>query len=321
LNIKQFKWLILIDILTILLVLAIILFPSSIIRAVIGLPFMLFFPGYTLTAALFPVNKKRDVQETEGIKSARGIDAVERTALSFGMSIAVTSLLGLILNYTPWGISLIPVLITNSAFIIIMSIIAMIRLNRLPEDLKTGHWFRLRIPGWSGSTLNKTLSAILTIAILGVVVSLVFTIVNPKIGEKYSEFYILGNTGQADDYPTVFKMAGGIITEVSYDKGVTFTEDKEGRVTLGIINKEQETISYSVQITINGLPADIDYNGTTMSRLEKISLEQGEKWEELIGFAPKQIGEKQKVELSLFNNDSGTPEDTLHFWISVKASN
>ena len=91
-------------ILTALLAVVILLLPDSALRVILGLPFLLFFPGYTLIAALFP--KKSD------------LDGIERVALSFGLSIAVVPLLGLGLNYTPWGIRLYPVLITVIAFIL-----------------------------------------------------------------------------------------------------------------------------------------------------------------------------------------------------------
>jgi uncharacterized membrane protein len=52
---------------------------------------------------------------------------IERVALSFGMSIAVTALIGLWLNYTPWGIRLEPILYSISAFIIILSAVAIFR--------------------------------------------------------------------------------------------------------------------------------------------------------------------------------------------------
>jgi uncharacterized membrane protein len=48
------------------------------IRIILGLPFILFIPGYILIFALFPT-KKTD----------QGIDIIERVALSFGLSIAV----------------------------------------------------------------------------------------------------------------------------------------------------------------------------------------------------------------------------------------
>jgi hypothetical protein len=90
------------------------------IRIFFGISLVLFFPGYSLTAALFP--RKDD------------LDIIERIALSFGLSIAITPLLGLALNYTPFGIRLLPVLIILSGFIIGVSILACIRRIVLPEE-------------------------------------------------------------------------------------------------------------------------------------------------------------------------------------------
>src|SRR5659263_694396 len=72
---------------------------ESVLRNILGLPLVLFLPGYALIAALFPA--KSD------------LDGIERTALSFGLSIAVVPLMGLGLNYTPWGIRLLPILIST----------------------------------------------------------------------------------------------------------------------------------------------------------------------------------------------------------------
>ena len=69
------------------------------VRVPLGLLMVLFVPGYTLIAALFP--------------KIGDLDGIERTALSFGLSIAVVPLIGLGLNYTPWGIRLIPVVVSG----------------------------------------------------------------------------------------------------------------------------------------------------------------------------------------------------------------
>ena len=81
---------------------------------------MLFLPGYSLIATLFP--RKDD------------LDAIERIALSFGLSIAVTPLLGLALNYTPFGIRLTPVLIVLSVFTISLAISAYVKRSMIPEE-------------------------------------------------------------------------------------------------------------------------------------------------------------------------------------------
>lgn len=99
-----------------LLTVIFIVFPplsNTWIRTILGLPMVLFFPGYALIAALFP--GKDD------------LDGIERVALSFGLSIAVVPLLGLGLNYTPWGIRLIPILITLVIFTLGMCVITRMR--------------------------------------------------------------------------------------------------------------------------------------------------------------------------------------------------
>ncbi len=53
-RIKPENELAVINILAVLLIVIIAFVPSSVLRIILGLPFILFFPGYTLTAALFP---------------------------------------------------------------------------------------------------------------------------------------------------------------------------------------------------------------------------------------------------------------------------
>ncbi|GAI18944.1 unnamed protein product, partial [marine sediment metagenome] len=161
--------------------------PSNSLRIALGLPFLLFFPGYTLVAALFP---KRE-----------SLEAIERVALSFGMSIAVVPLIGLILNYTPWGIRLEPVLYSVTSFIFITSIVAWLRRKGLPEQERFGIKFQLKAPGWGRGALDRILSIILVVAVLGALGMLGYVIAAPKVGEKFTEFYILGLSGKATDYP------------------------------------------------------------------------------------------------------------------------
>ena len=89
------------------------------VRLLLGLALVLFLPGYSLIAALFP---GRDDP-----------DGIERIALSFGLSIAVVPLLGLALNYTPFGIRLVPILVVLSVFTVLLAVIACVRRWGLPE--------------------------------------------------------------------------------------------------------------------------------------------------------------------------------------------
>ena len=303
-RIRILNGLLIIDILTILLILAIIFIPSSVLRIILGLPFLLFFPGYTLTAILFI--------------SKEGMDGVELIAISFGMSIAVVALIGFGLNYTSWGIRLEPVLYSIAAFIILMSLIALIKRAGLLKKTKLIAEFNLKLPGWEGSTLNKSLSILLIVSILGVIGLIGYTVVSPKVGEKFSEFYILGLNGKAQDYPTDFIMENGQVTHVIYGAGAYDTASVCGKVTLGIANYEQQKVTYSVIIKINDELVNMNYNGTSINRLKQIELQPNEKWEQGISFAPQHIGDNQKVEFLLLKGDKDILENPLHLWIKVR---
>ena len=88
-------------------------FPVNVPRWVLGSIFVLFLPGYALLQLLFPKGSE--------------LDSLERFALDIGLSLAVVPLIGLMLNFTPWGIRLIPIVISLAGFTIIVSIGAALR--------------------------------------------------------------------------------------------------------------------------------------------------------------------------------------------------
>jgi uncharacterized membrane protein len=261
--------------LVIIIIAVITLFPTNILRIILGLPFVLFLPGYTLMAALFP--KKR------------GTGGIELLALSFGTSIIVVSLLGLMLSFTPWQIRLESVLYATAAFIFIMSAIAWVRRRRSGErfDLE----FRLRLPGWGESARDKAYSVALTIFILGTLVVLGYVLATARVGEKYSEFYILGEEGQVMEY--------------SGDLNV----GEEVKVTVVIANHEYETVDYRIELTIDGIKN---------SEIDDITLEHNEKWQHEVSFTPEVAGENQEADFFLYKQGEDEPYfEPLRLWIDV----
>ncbi len=220
-TIKLHDELIPLNILGFLLILIIALFPSSVLRIILGLPFILFFPGYTLIATLFP--------------GRTHLGTIERVALSFGLSVAVVPLIGLILNYTPWGIRLYPILTSLAIFILTTSAIAWYRRHKLAAGERFAISFNLTLRPWRGqNTPNKVLSIVLIAAILGAIGSIGYVMTVPKVGEDFTEFYILGLEGKAADYPKELKVG------------------EEGKVIVGIVNYEHETVGYQVVVRIDG---------------------------------------------------------------------
>lgn len=270
--------LLLIIIMTILLILIITFLPSNVLRVILGLPLVLFFPGYILMTALFPRRS--------------ALDSIERVALSFGLSIAVVPLIGLILNYTPWGISLYPILISLMTFIVVISIVAWYRRRRVPKVERFTISLTLNLAPWSGqSFVDKILSTILIAAILGSIGTLGYAIATPKVGERFTEFYVLGLEGKTTYYPE------------------ELTVGEEGRVILGIINREHEAVNYQVEVMINAVREN---------QTGPLELEHDERWEETVSFTPHRAGDSQKVEFLLYKNEEGEPHLKLHLWVDVK---
>ena len=204
---------------------------ASNLRIILGLPFILFIPGYILIFALFPT-KKMD----------KGIDIIERIALSFGLSIAVVPLIGLGLNYTPWGIRLEPILFSLFLFIVGVGAIAIYRWVKSNPSERFAISLDVSLPK-SESRLDQALTVILAISILIAVVALVYVIVTPKTGEKFTEFYLLGPEGKADDYPS--DLAAG----------------ENATITIGVVNHEYKTINYTIEIWL--INQTIVYNEST----------------------------------------------------------
>ena len=95
-------------------------FPLVAARWILGSVFVLFVPGYVTVQALFP--------------KARELDGIERFALSVGLSLALVPLIGLLLNYTPWGIRLTPIVISLTIFSVGLSLVAFGRQYRLSVE-------------------------------------------------------------------------------------------------------------------------------------------------------------------------------------------
>lgn len=256
---------------------------ETIVRTLLGLSLVLFLPGYALIASLFP---KRD-----------DLDTIERLALSFGLSIAITPLIGLVLNYTPFGIRLDPILICLTCFTLILSATAYLRRNRLPEEerfsVDFGAFFTNVKNSFQGESRNeKVLSVILALSIIIAIITTAYIILTPKESENFTEFYILGPGGKASDYPT------------------NLTPGQEGNVIIGIINHENKKTSYRLFVTSNG----------TVMKEQTVTLANGEKIEIPFSFTASELGE-MKIEFLLFKlPDNDNIYRSLHLWLNITGS-
>jgi len=297
------------------------------LRVVFGLPFVLFLPGYALIGALFPEAGQEPAASGEAQASAeaspdgRGIDGIERVALSFGLSIAVVPLIGLILNFTPFGIRLVPILVAVSGFTFAMTAVAAHRRWKLdPED-------RFRVPyrQWVQTTraeftspdsrLDGALNVLLVVSILLAVSSVAYAVAVPNQGEAFTEQYLLteqeNGTLVADDYPTEF-MVG------------------ESRpLVVGIGNHEQRDVTYSMVVELQ----DVRVQNNTTTVLNETELHRlqtrvgaGETQHQQLNITPGMTGTRLRLAFLLYTESppaNPTVENAYretHLWVNVSAT-
>jgi len=275
-EIRMGDGLIILNILSVVTIIAVIFLSPGFLTTVLAIPYLLFFPGYALVSAIF-------VRHDE-------ISGVERIALSVGLSFVIVVLLGLILNYTVWGIRMEPVLYTVSGFVFFTSVIAWSRRSRLVP----GECFAVAInlswlnPGKSAG--SAALTAVLLIAILGAFSYLAYLASTPKTGETFSEFYILGQPGMSAGYPGEL-MVG-----------------EEASVFVGIINHENREVMYSIRVSSGDSERDL---------VGPLLLADGANWEGEVSFSAASPGEGKKFEFTLYRDGEDTSYKELHLWIDV----
>lgn len=76
-------------------------YPFVYIRYTLVAIFVSWCPGYSFTRALFPKSSKKN--------GPRSLSVAERYSLSLGLSLVLVAIVGMLLNYTPWGIHLAPI--------------------------------------------------------------------------------------------------------------------------------------------------------------------------------------------------------------------
>jgi len=122
-----------------------------------------------------------------------------------------------------------------------------------------------------------------------------------SLQEPFTEFYILGPEGKADNYPTDYILG------------------ESGTVIVVIVNHEQKPVNYTMEVKLENtslpLPPDQQY----------ISLGDNETWEKAVTITPPFEGTDMILGFSLYNEDEKKvleedirlPYRDLYLWINV----
>jgi len=281
---------------------------ETIAKPLLIIPFMFIIPGYCLIAALFPKNDD--------------ISTSERIVLSIGLSVAVVPLIALGLNYTPFGIRLDPILIALSVFTLAMILVAHYRRALLPREK------RFRVPFYEiagtignllfpteGSMADRILTVVITLAILASILATVYVIAVPKEGERFTEFFILGENKMAADYPYL------IIAGQNYP------------LFIGVGNHEYQDMTYTIETWTVLTEFDNQTNSTTIIAMDPLDQHPLTLTHNETVILPYTLSLSQtgydRVEFLLFYGTVPGPEVTgsdrinasyqdLHLWVTIR---
>ena len=299
---------------------------------------VLFIPGYVLVAALFPggggladfvkyvahagENHERGKGPEKETKAETGaqvgsedrkgeINWIERIAISFGLSIVVVPLLGLLLNFTPFGLRLVPIVLSILVFSGGVGFVAYLRRMKLPVEKRLSASIEIRKPAWHEfSAMDKALAIGLVISVLFSVSVLAYVLTTRRPGERFTQFYILGPGGKVENYPTDLNVS------------------EEGTVLIGVANHEFERTDYTVRVDLvgvelvwnetSGFNETVEVNRTNMAWMN-LTLDHDTNWTRSYAFEIDVPGLWQVRFLLFRDGDLTTVYRNTHLFVRVEA--
>lgn len=270
----------------------------------LGVPFLLFIPGYAIVSAMFPEQPGGPTRDSSGRPWDSNPDWAIRIALSLGLSAVVVGVVGVLLDKTV-GIRLLPAILAIGGITLVGVAIALVRRLPYPRDRRANP-FAYR-PLDSLSTGSMLQNATLALAILALVGSVAFVGAAPSQGEAFTESYLLAENADgdlvADDYPS------------------TFVAGESQSLYLGIENNEHRPVDYEVDVVLQ----DVNAEGVVLAEQQvdrfDLDLEHGDSAVVEREIEPTMTGEGLRLQFRIYKGtdpaDAAGPDQTLQLWIDV----
>lgn len=224
-----------------------------------GSLFVCLIPGYLLLEAIFPKNDD--------------LELIERFALSSGSSLILTSIIGLIFNYTRWGIRLEYILLVMAVISLLLCSMIFMRRKKIPLSQK------IRIP-----QMEKLLSIFLIICILLTIGAAAYTFLKPEDSLIKDE-----KTNLTNFYITESNSSASANT-------ISLVSGKHSILNMVLVNQEGSTVNYRILVRVNN----------SILKHENITLENNQKITIPINFTAGIPG-KRKMEFIIYKLPDQTP--------------
>jgi len=261
--------------LTLLTALLVVAFPAwhSPLRTFLGFTVVLLLPGYVFQTLLFP--KKGDV------------DGIERVPLTLGLSIVVLPLLGLLLNYTPWGIRTGPIAVGLALVVVVLALASYAR--RVTIRVGEPYFLDVRLP----DVRQGMLVFGLVVVVVGGVPSLAVAL---RPAPHDTEFYVLGSDRRPEDYPRTLA------------PGASF------QLTFGVTNRGPGPQDYTIRFPFEqGADRRADHVLVPM-------LQPGGAWEMPVTLTAPAGHGRTELDFDLYRTGRAEPYRRLHLFVTIAAT-
>lgn len=277
---------------------------GSPVALLLGIPLLLFFPGYAVVAALFPakpVDRTRTALERHGDSPGW----LMRIVLSLLVSSLVVGLVGILLD---WLLTITLVLFAAAiTTVTVCSIgIAAMRRNRQPAAHRADPFADRSFELFPGGTTPQSLT--LGIAVVALIAATMFVGVTPVQGEAYSEAYLLTEN------------AGGELTAEGYPS--TFVAGDGHQLSLALSNHEHEPVSYEVVVVAQKLGPNGEVTAQQQVDRFGATLDHGETTELERQIAPTMTGDEIRLRFLVYKGTAPgndvEADQILQLWVDVE---
>jgi uncharacterized membrane protein len=254
-------------------------------RLIVSTLVVLVLPGYHFHVLLFP--------------HRNDLSGLERIVLTLGTSIASAPLMAFILDSLPLTrIDTPSILLFQGLYIALLAIGSWLRRIRLPEDER----FLLAIPmqmdvfHWLGqqAPVTRVLLVSLSLTFAAAATGLLLTLLLPGTSHQFTEFFVLGSEGQAENYPRDLRSSESIA------------------LILGVVNYEEHQQQYQIVVM---------HGNKVLTETAPFSIVHGERSVQAIRFSIDETGTGQPISFLLFRDGQQTPYRRLHLWMDTLSEN
>ncbi|EMA49590.1 DUF1616 domain-containing protein [Halococcus thailandensis] len=260
--------------------------PST-LQFIVGIPLLLFVPGYTVLSALFPGRPSRNAGQVSSLSGMtrtfsslrsiqhRGVRWGERVALSFGLSLFLVPLLALVLDFStllfgtdsPYHTG--PIVAVLVGFAVICAAIGFVRRLGLPRDerfgVPVGYWIDDFVGGLTGSSVDALLNVVLVLSVLVGAASMTYALAVPQDGSSTTNFAVGTQDGSGEftvgDYPP------------------NMTVDQPQQLTVQLQNHEGEPANYSVVAQLQRYDGEEVLTRNTLERFSTQTVPENRTWQ------------------------------------------